>query len=610
MADIQVIVSPATVTTVEVPSPVAYPSVIYSGVQGPAGANGTGSENVIYASSVAALDSNINSGGGTDDTAALQAVLDQANTSENKPIELVMDGVALVSTLRVWRNTTIRCLPNCGFFQAAGSNWHLLTTGYVLPTEPSHDNISLFGGIYNCNGNNQSKWENDHDPEADNWGWVFGLWIGWFKNFTMRDVLVRNAKTFSISLMQGENVVIEDCASLWDDGGDGDVGRNRDGIHLWGPLNNVRVKGYVSNGDDDTLALNTDENTYATDWPTAQPRRGTGGVLSNLVFEDIEFRNASNGIRFYSDGPVAAYRKVKNAVFRNLFGNITSLSMNDTADVSKTYIEIHGWNVTGQNNIYIQNAQKVRLSAIAPLTPVNVSALKTAGDGFSADLGWSGGTASIQTALLSHFEGSNGSSSFIDSSGNGNDLNASGNVSITTSEHKFGASCAYFADNEATLQTSSSLFAFGLSDFTIEMFVGLYNYLANDSGTALFENSSTGGSRVNSFVWVINTDGYMQVFSGGSFKVTGQIQVPTGDWAHIALVRKDGVLTQYVNGVVDGSVSLITSILENNALIGALADDAPYSFQGYIDDLRVVSGKAVYTENFTPPTAQLELVTS
>jgi hypothetical protein len=41
MADIEVTVSPATATTVEVSSPVAAPSMLYTGVQGPPGADGT-----------------------------------------------------------------------------------------------------------------------------------------------------------------------------------------------------------------------------------------------------------------------------------------------------------------------------------------------------------------------------------------------------------------------------------------------------------------------------------------------------------------------------------------------------------------------------------------
>ena len=350
---------------------------------------GGGSSKIVYASNVATLNSNIDTGGGTNVTAQLQAVLDSVQNGGH--LELVIDGVALISTLRVWKNTTIRCLPGCGFFQAPGTNWHLLTTGYVLPTEPSHDNISLIGGIYNCNGNNQSKWENDHNPDDDPWGWNFGLWIGWFKNFTMRDVLIRNAKTFSVTLMQGDGVVIENCSSLWDDGGDltGANGRNRDGLHFWSPVSNVRVKGYVSNGDDDVIALNTAENTNVNSWPTAQPRRGTGGTLENLVFEDIEFRNSANGIRIFSENMTAS---ISNVVFRNIYGNIVDVAMQDDGVVSKDFFEIYGWNVTGESAINISNAERVRLSAIKPGTSINVTANKTSGDGFSANLGWTDNT--------------------------------------------------------------------------------------------------------------------------------------------------------------------------------------------------------------------------
>ena len=70
----------------------------------------------IYAGSVAKLDSNVFTGGGTDDTAALQAVLDTAK--DNGGVHLIMDGAALVSGLVVFSGTTIEALnKNCGFFQ-------------------------------------------------------------------------------------------------------------------------------------------------------------------------------------------------------------------------------------------------------------------------------------------------------------------------------------------------------------------------------------------------------------------------------------------------------------------------------------------------------------
>ena len=53
-----------------------------------------------YASEFAKLDSSIRTGGGTDDTAALQAILDKAK-DENVGVHLIMDGVALVSQLQL-----------------------------------------------------------------------------------------------------------------------------------------------------------------------------------------------------------------------------------------------------------------------------------------------------------------------------------------------------------------------------------------------------------------------------------------------------------------------------------------------------------------------------
>ena len=75
---------------------------------------------IVYASSVAKLDSNVHTGGGTDDTAALQAVLDRAKTEGG--IHLIMDGAALVSHLEVYSNTTIECLnASCGFYRYSPS---------------------------------------------------------------------------------------------------------------------------------------------------------------------------------------------------------------------------------------------------------------------------------------------------------------------------------------------------------------------------------------------------------------------------------------------------------------------------------------------------------
>src|ERR1035437_4239627 len=77
---------------------------------------------VIYASQTGAkLDSNVHTGGGTDDTAILQSILDKAKELDS--LYLIMDGAALIRGLDIHTNTTIECLnPFCGFFLAPQSN--------------------------------------------------------------------------------------------------------------------------------------------------------------------------------------------------------------------------------------------------------------------------------------------------------------------------------------------------------------------------------------------------------------------------------------------------------------------------------------------------------
>ena len=74
-------------------------------------------KSILASTTCAKLNSNVHTGGGDDDTAVLQSVLDLAATEGG--VHLVMDGAALVRGLRVHSNTTIECRDKtCGFFLA------------------------------------------------------------------------------------------------------------------------------------------------------------------------------------------------------------------------------------------------------------------------------------------------------------------------------------------------------------------------------------------------------------------------------------------------------------------------------------------------------------
>ena len=75
-------------------------------------------------------------------------------------------------------------------------------------------------------------------------------------------------------------------------------------------------------------------------------------------------------------------------------------------------------------------------------------------------------------------------------------------------------------------------------------------------------------------------------------------------WNHIAFVRSGTTTSGYVNGVLAGTTTYTpgtTSIVN----VGRYNGGSFFYFPGYISDLRVVNGTAVYTANFTPPQAIL-----
>lgn len=108
-------------------------------------------KNVFYASEYGAkLDSNVYTGGGTDDTVAIQRILDKA--PELGAVHLIVDGAALVTGLRVYSNTTIECKNQShGFFLKDDSNCPILINANPNTETIIDKNITLLGGTYNEN---------------------------------------------------------------------------------------------------------------------------------------------------------------------------------------------------------------------------------------------------------------------------------------------------------------------------------------------------------------------------------------------------------------------------------------------------------------------------
>ena len=81
-------------------------------------------------------------------------------------------------------------------------------------------------------------------------------------------------------------------------------------------------------------------------------------------------------------------------------------------------------------------------------------------------------------------------------------------------------------------------------------------------------------------------------------------------WYHIASVKQGNVVGYYLNGVLLKSGTLTFSVGASTDLaVGTQSSSTPYGqFDGYITNVRVVKGQAVYPCSFTPPTTALTAV--
>ena len=83
-----------------------------------------------------------------------------------------------------------------------------------------------------------------------------------------------------------------------------------------------------------------------------------------------------------------------------------------------------------------------------------------------------------------------------------------------------------------------------------------------------------------------------------------------GEWHHIAVARSGNTTKCFLNGVEGLSSTANTSINDGSSKfsIGRYSDGASYKYQGYVSNLRIVKGTALYTASFTPPTEKLTIV--
>lgn len=182
------------------------------------------------------------------------------------------------------------------------------------------------------------------------------------------------------------------------------------------------------------------------------------------------------------------------------------------------------------------------------------------------------------------------------------------NVELSGQSPFGGSNYSYnFGSGDYLTLVGDDSWAFGTADFTIEWFqyqtdnrpfprifaIGIYP-------TVSIGCSIEGGTF---YAWFPGADSF-----GSAVPYKNQ-------WVHFAIVRRSGNLYVYKNGIqLSSSITNTFNIANNSTTLYIGVEnggtDPDTQFEGYLTNMRIVKGLAVYTGNFTVPTSSLTLTAS
>jgi hypothetical protein len=251
---------------------------------------------------------------GTDNTAAIQSVLDNAKKS---PITVYWDGKYSVTGLKIYSNTTLIANAGCGAILRNHSNKSIIINVSQTFGTAKDSNIIICGGIWNGNYYNpeiprgaQSKGDRVN-------GLVACFRFYGVDNLIVRDAILYKPATYALAAANVTHVLYENIIV--------DVGPNplinNDGLHIDGNSQYGVIRHCIINTHDDGIGLNADDlylNWYDKNDGSSEKSfysEACAGPISDILIDDITFNSSLFGIRILS-----GKSRVDRITIRNIKG--------------------------------------------------------------------------------------------------------------------------------------------------------------------------------------------------------------------------------------------------------------------------------------------------
>jgi hypothetical protein len=199
-------------------------------------------------------------------------------------------------------------------------------------------------------------------------------------------------------------------------------------------------------------------------------------------------------------------------------------------------------------------------------------------------------------------------STFIDSSTYGHTIGSAGSPDQNSYTPYAPNDWSVYFNGASRLSagTAGVDFQFGTGNFTIEAWVNPTNRTANK---AIYSHSN---SSTHYIYFGINTSDRLFLIINNSTTITADSFIPLNTWTHVAVTRESTAtngIKFFVNGILvdtgTSSFSFSDTTLYHPTIGGTLRSTLEARFSGYISNLRVIKGQAIYFDTFTPPISAL-----
>jgi len=217
--------------------------------------------------------------------------------------------------------------------------------------------------------------------------------------------------------------------------------------------------------------------------------------------------------------------------------------------------------------------------------------------------------------FLTDFNGPDGGTTLTSQDRHLHTVTFNANAQLDSAQQKFGSASLLLdgTGDECTVPDNADL-TFGTGDFTVETFVRF----------AALPSSTTNGMAIashfldtgNQRAWFMSLDSSDEVqfrwsIDGTAEQTRTATNTPTvavDTWYHVAVARQGGTLRLFFDGTLltdTGDPITGDDLHDSTTLfrIGSIGVSGSERFlDGWLDELRVTVGRAIYTAGFTPPT--------